>query len=155
MKVRKKKKTKTTCYNYKDALNEAFASLYGGGSPVQGLTNRNSKGFSVGSRSAHPYRSMTGPTGYDIEQIRAEEEQTSRAPALMPYPLDAIFDHVSMSLESLEQINILLKTAIENNSMLPEEKLGRLQKIQKYIESTIKNIVNIGKNIEKINLDSI
>ena len=152
------KKTKKTGINYEEALieslEESFSSLYGGGSPVQGISNRGS-GNSVTTRSSHPFRSMTGPTGFDIDIIRGEEEATSKAPTLMPFPLDAVFDHITETLISLERIRILMKTTIESNSILHPDRLGKLKKMHKYIEGTIKNITTIGKAIEGINLEDI
>lgn len=141
-------KTKKPINSYKEALdavlNENFSSLFGGATPI-----------SVNKSTPHMGRSMTGPTGFDVTQINKEEELTSRAPALLPFPLDNVFENIVDSISSLRKVSDLMETAANNNVTLSASKLNKLKKMQIDVEGYIDEMINIGKNIESISLSDM
>lgn len=152
-------KTKKPINSYKEALqtvlNENFSSLFGGATPVGGVSTNHSKGYVTGRSTPHGGRSMTGPTGFDITRINKEEELTSRAPALLPFPLDNVFENIVDSISSMRRVSDLMETAINNNVTLSVSKLNKLKKMQIDIENYIDEMTDIGKNIESISLSDM
>lgn len=145
-------KNKQGIKKYEDALNEAFSSSFGGGSPVLGISSNHYKGYPSGGKSHHAGRSMTGMTGYDLKAIQREEERQHKAPDLLPFPLDVAFDNVSDAITSIDRLRAQIKIAIDNNIILSGESHKKLTKVNEYLEDTLGKFIKIGKIIEKCNL---
>lgn len=98
---------------------------------------------------------LKGTTGYNIDQINKLEQAASKAPPLLPFPLDNIFQDLVSGIRYIENVEKQLKTAIDNNVVVPPEKLKKLMKMKRVISICLKRMVNVGKHIESINLDEI
>lgn len=136
-------------------ITEAFSSQYGGGSPVQGISSRNAKGYSTGASTPHPGHTMTGPTGYDIDIIRQQEELDSTVPSNLPFPLDGIFEHIVDALQALGRVKSQIKIAVDNNIILPQSELSDLRSMQDKIQKYITELSTMGKDIEKFNINNL
>lgn len=146
--------------NYNDAMNSVlnegwFVSRQGGVGAASTLSGgtRTYKGFSIGGQTPHPGRSITGTTGYDLPAIQRQEKEEHKAPALLPFPLDAAFDHISNIIFELDKLKSILKTVAENNTILSEDEVLKIQKMHSYAEKTIENFIQMGKIIERSNLN--
>lgn len=141
--------------SYKRVLKEAFlkeASFGGRSTPVQGMGGGHFRGYDVGSKSSRIGNTMTGPTGYDLPEIQRQEREEHKAPNLLPFPLDVSFEHISEIILHMDKLVLQLKIVKDNNTILSEADLEKIQKMYDYVEKTIDNFVKIGKTIENINL---
>jgi len=136
-------------------LSENFSSLFGGGTPVGGVQTNHPKGYVTGRSSPNLGNAMTGTSGPDVYIVNKEEELTSRAPTLLPFPLDTVFEHLVDSIAALQRVDSQMKSAIENNVTLSRSKLLRLKEMQQDISDYIEKITELGKSIEQINIDEL
>ena len=161
--MKKKRKTKNIKLKaYKQAVKESFTTMSGMPQSSQGyataLSSRTashsistmSPGDGTGLRS-----SIRGHTGYNINDINKIEKLTSKAPPLLPFPLDNIFHDLIHSIRYIENVEKQLKEAITNNVSLSPTKLAKLMKMKRTISICLNRIINGGKHIEDINLDEV
>ena len=156
------KKNKKPLASYKKAVQSvlqerttSIANAFGGVRPLAGISTNHAKGLNQGYKTPKLGRGMTGPAGVDIDMINKEEELTSRAPALLPFPLDNVFDHIVDAVSALQQVDRQMKSAIESNITLSDSKLIRLKEMEQFIFDNIEDLVKLGKNIESLNIDEI
>jgi len=154
--MKKKKITKSYNAAFNDVLEEGwFVSRQGGASAASTLGGgtKTYKGFSVSGGTPHPSRSMTGTTGYDVPEIQRQEREEHAAPHLLPFPLDAAFDHISNAVLEIDKLRSILKIVTDNNTILSKAELENVQKMKAYTEKAIENFIRMGKMIEKTNLN--
>lgn len=132
-----------------------FTSRQGGVGAASTLSGgtKTYKGFSIGGGTPHPSRSMTGTTGFDVPEIKRQERLDHKAPPLLPFPLDAAFEHIANTIFELDKLKAILKVTTDNNTILSEDEISKIRKMQNYVEKSIENFVHMGQTIEKTNLD--
>lgn len=147
--------------SYKQALRESFTTMSGMPQDARGYATGYSSRTASHSISTIPggqtglHGTLTGTTGYNINDINKIEQETSKAPPLLPFPLDNIFQDLVSSIRYIENVERQLKTSIENNIVLSPEKLKKLMKMRHIVTICKKKMIGIGRHIEDINLDEI
>lgn len=158
-----KKQTKKLRLNsFEESLRESFTTMSG--------MPQNSRGYATGMSSRtqsntistlpHGGAGSTGlkgnlspTTGYNIDQIRDLEKVSSKAPPLLPFPLDNIFQDLVSGIRYIENVESQLKMAINNNITLPPERLKLLMKMKRVISMCKIHLADVGKGIETISID--
>jgi len=158
----KKPIKKVKLKSYKQAIKESFTTMSGMPQDARGYATGYSSrtaSHSISTLSPGDGTSLRGTakdtTGYNIDQINSLEKMASKAPPLLPFPLDNIFQDLVSGIRYIENVDKQLKTAINNNIVLEPGKLKKLMKMRRVISICLKRIINVGKHIEDINLDEI
>lgn len=158
-----KNRTKTIrLKNFEESLRESFTTMSG--------MPQNSRGYATGMSSRtqsntistlpHGGAGATGlrgninpTTGYNIDQIKDLEKVSSKAPPLLPFPLDNIFQDLVSGIRYIENVEVQLKIAVENNVTLPPERLKLLMKMKRVVSICKRHLADVGKHIETISID--
>lgn len=103
------------------------------------------------NRAAFNVMSGLGNMEDNIRNMRKDEERTSKAPKILPFPLDRIIDQLAKmyetSLATRQTITTTHRTAVLNKH---EKALLRLN--VKRVDNVIATIKKISKDIEKLEL---
>ena len=105
------------------------------------------------SMGRSPFNVVTGMGFLDsvIAGIPAKDEKESKAPKILPFPLDRIVDQLAKTYEELMKTRMTLLLSIKSALLRPQEK-ALLRLDIKYIDACIKNIQTISKDIEKVQM---
>lgn len=98
-------------------------------------------------------KTLNPVTGYNEDELRSMEKITSKAPPLLPFPLDNIFQDLVSGIRYIENVESQLKTAVNNNVTLTPEKLKLLMKMKRVISICKVHLADVGKHIETISID--
>lgn len=147
--------------NFEESLRESFTTMSG--------MPQNSRGYATGMSSRTQSNTIgtlpqgggkTGlkatigyTTGYNIDQIKDLEKVSSKAPPLLPFPLDNIFQDLVSGIRYIENVEDQLKMAINNNITLPPERLDLLMKMKRVVAICKIHLADVGKHIETISID--
>jgi hypothetical protein len=105
------------------------------------------------SMGRSPFNVVTGMGFLDsvIAGVPARDEKDSKAPKILPFPLDRIVDQLAKSYEELMKTRMTLLISIKS-ALLSKQEKALLRLDIKYIDACVKNIQKISKDIEKIHL---
>ena len=136
--------------SYDRVLREVLKEAAGTGGPAStiGIAPK-----TPGGGTPHLGASMTGPSGYDIPEIQRQERAEHMAPPLLPFPLDAAWEHVTGAIFEMDKLKTQIKIATENNTIMTDTTVNKMKQIHEYLAITIDKFVKIGKIIETANLN--
>jgi len=105
------------------------------------------------SMGRSPFNVVTGMGFLDsvIAGVPARDEKDSKAPKILPFPLDRIVDQLAKSYEELMKTRMTLLISIKS-ALLSKQEKALLRLDIKYIDACVKNIQKISKDIEKVHL---
>jgi hypothetical protein len=147
--------------NYKEFIDEVLEEAHpmsshydsAGGTPLRGAMGPTvGKTWSPGEKSPK-HKAITGPTGFDIAAIQAQERLEHMAPKQKPYPLDIVYEHLVEAFIALMNAHGQIRATHRSYPVLTETERDLLESINKKIEEINEDIKNVGEALDKFTLD--